>query len=123
MRKFFVVLSMIGMLAMSQSTWAAQGAISKEYHGMWGAGECGNAKFYMHIKDNGMQMFAGDKRMPLGNWVVKNVRVSGKGIIIDTNETHSQQPTHMELTKLPNGHLTLLLKIGGNSGIDELVGC
>ena len=123
MRTILVMLGMVGILTVSHSIWAAQGSIAKEYQGMWGAGGCSKAKYFMHIESTGMQMYASDKRMPLGNWDVRKVQDSGKSIIIDAPETNSHKPTHMELTRLPNGHLSLLLKIGGNGGVDELTRC
>ena len=123
MRNLLVVAGMVSILAMPHAAMGANGAISKEYHGMWGAGGCGKAKYFMHIESTGMQMYASDKRMPLGNWDVRKVQDSGKSLIIDAPETNSHKPTHMELTRLPNGHLSLLLKIGGNGGVDELARC
>ncbi len=123
MKKILVMVTMIGLLAVHHTTWAANGSISKEYHGMWGAQGCSEAKYYMHIEDSGMQMYAADKKMQLGNWDVRNVKKKGNGIIIDVDETNSHKPTHIELSKLSNGHLTFSLKIGGNGGTDELVGC
>ncbi len=118
-----VIVSILGLMAMSHPTWAAKGAISQEYQGMWGAGGCSKAKYYMHIEGSGMQMYATDKRTPLGNWDVRNVQAKGNSIAINTQETNSKKSTHMELTKLSNGHIKLSLKIGGNGGIDELIGC
>ncbi len=124
MKSKIVCLMIIGiLLGATSATLGAKGAISKSYHGMWGAGGCKKAKYFMHIEGSGMQMYAADKRMPLGNWDVRKVQKSGNGIIIDTKETNSNKATHMELTKLKNGHLSMLLKIEGNGGKDELIRC
>ena len=123
MRITIYIAGALFMFTMAQFVSAAGGTISKDYQGMWGAGGCGKAKYYLHIEDSGMQMYAADKRMPLGNWDVRGVKKNGDGIIIDTKETNSQKITHMELSKLPNGHLSLALKIGGNGGVDELTRC
>ena len=123
MRTSIYVAGAIVMLSMAQSVSAAEGAISKDYQGMWGAGGCGKAKYYMQIEGNGMRMYAADKRIALGNWDVRDVQKSGDRLIIDTKETNSQKATHMELSKLSNGHLTLMLKIGGNGGVDDLSRC
>ncbi|WP_454061833.1 hypothetical protein [Candidatus Nitrospira salsa] len=119
MRKILIMSTMMGMLVASY----AQGAIPNDFHGMWGAGGCDKAKYYMRIKENSMQMYAADKQMSLGSWNTPTITNKGTTIIIDSQETNSQQATHMELTKLSSGKITLLLNIGGNGGIDELVGC
>ncbi len=123
MKKIVYIVMATLVLATTLPTFAAPGAIDKKYLGMWGAGGCSKAKYFVHIESSGIQMYASDKRTPLGNWDVRKVQANGKGIIIDTKETNSQKPTHMELTNLPNGHITLLLKIGGNGGADELARC
>ena len=123
MRTIVIVSMLLGLIATSHTAWASQGAISQEYQGMWGAGGCNKAKYYMNIEGSGMQMFAADKRTPLGNWDVRNVQSNENSIAIETQETNSKKATHMELTKLPNGQIKLSLKIGGNGGIDELTGC
>ncbi|GJL65269.1 MAG: hypothetical protein NPIRA05_02400 [Nitrospirales bacterium] len=111
------------ILVASSTAGGAQGAIPNGYHGMWGAGGCDKAKYYMRIQESGMQMYAADKHLSLGNWHISTVTNKGTTIIINTQETHSQQATYMELTKRSNGNITLLLKIGENGGTDELVGC
>ncbi|GJL64931.1 MAG: hypothetical protein NPIRA04_35850 [Nitrospirales bacterium] len=113
----------MGILIASYAAGSAQGTIPNDYHGMWGAGGCDKAKYYMRIKKSDMQMYAADKQMSLGNWNIPTVTSKGTTIIIDAQEINSQQATHMELTKLSSGNITLLLNIGGNGGTDELVGC
>ncbi len=123
MKKVLYVVMVMLILGTTLPTLAAPGAIAKKYHGMWGAGGCSKAKYFMHIEGSGMQMYAADKRTPLGNWDVRKAQDNGKSIVIDTKETNSQKPTHMKLTNLPNGHMNLLLKIEGNGGVDELMSC
>jgi len=123
MRNILAISSMIGILVATYGTGGAQTTIPNDYHGMWGAGGCDKANYYMRIKERGMQMYASDKQMSLGSWNIPTVTNKGTTIIIDTQEINSQQATHMELTKLSSGHLSLLLNIGGNGGTDELVEC
>ncbi|WP_447971820.1 hypothetical protein [Nitrospira sp. M1] len=123
MKKTLIFSVVVGAFITSLTLGNAQMAIPRDYHGMWGAGGCSQAKYYMNIQGSGMHMYAADKQLSLGNWEIRTVTTNGATLIIDTQETNSQQDTHMELTKLSSGNLTLLLNIGGNSGIDELVGC
>ncbi|GJL55027.1 MAG: hypothetical protein NPIRA02_21590 [Nitrospirales bacterium] len=123
MKNTLIMCIVGGVFIATQAIGNAQGTIPSDYQGMWGAGGCTHAKYYMRIEGHGMHMYAADKQLPLGDWKVPTVHTNGTTLIIDTQETNSQQDTHMELTKLSNGHLTLLLNIGGNGGTDELVGC
>ena len=68
-------------------------------------------------------MYGPDKRTPMGNWDVRKADTTDKGIVIDTPETNTNKPTHMELSILPNQRLSFTAKIDGKGGTEELEAC
>lgn len=104
-------------LSISQTTWAAEGAIPETYHGMWGAGGCANPQFFLDIEASGIQGYGPDKRTPAGNWDVRKTSQIADGIAFDTPETNTGKDFHMELSKAREGWL--LIKIRSVDGADQ----